>query len=126
LNWFFAIALFLPFFATVFFNRNHTFLRLHTAAKLQSTHMLGLQLSFLQSQHISGCNHTVKDVTITCTSSKHQPSCNLTVSGLELFLNWFFAIALFYLFLQLFFFFFFAIAVTRCFLQLLFFAIAAH
>jgi hypothetical protein len=60
----------------------------------------------LQSQHISGCNHTVKDdFAITCIFTRlqpHQAKTNLVAiwqcHGIELFLNWFIAIALFYLF----------------------------
>jgi hypothetical protein len=53
-----------------------------------------LQLSFLQSQHISGCNHTVKDVAITCIFTRLQPHQAKTTlvaiwqcHGMELFLN---------------------------------------
>jgi predicted Na+-dependent transporter len=74
LNWFFVIALFLPIFATVFFNRKHTAIRLQShCGKVAITLMLVLQLSFLQSQHISGCKHTVKDVAITCIVTRLQP-----------------------------------------------------
>jgi hypothetical protein len=82
LNWFFAIALFLPVFATVFFcNRKHTAIRVQShCGKVAITHMLVLQLSFLQSQHISGCNHIVKDVAITYIVTRlqlHQANTNL-------------------------------------------------
>jgi hypothetical protein len=70
LNWFIAIALFTCFFAT----RNHTAIRVQSHCdKVAITHMLVLQPSFLQSQHISGCNHTVKDVAITRIFTRLQP-----------------------------------------------------
>jgi hypothetical protein len=54
LNWFIAIALFYLFF----FNRNHTAIRVQSHCDKVCNHShSGLQLSFLQSQHISGCNH---------------------------------------------------------------------
>jgi hypothetical protein len=40
--------------------------------------------------HCKGCCNHLYCHQVATTSSKHQPSCNLTVSWLELFLNWFF------------------------------------
>jgi hypothetical protein len=97
------IYLFLQLF---FFNRKHTAIRLQShCGKVVITHMLVLQLSLFAiaahqwlQPHCKGCCNHLYCHQVATTSSKHQPSRNLTVSWLELFLNWFFAIAIFYLF----------------------------
>jgi hypothetical protein len=96
LNWFYAIALFTYFlqlfsmqsqlhvvfyaiavtmlFLQLFFC-NHTAIRLQSHCdKVANTHMLVFATAFfLQSQHISSCNHTLTDFAITRIFS---PGCN--------------------------------------------------
>jgi hypothetical protein len=60
---------------TSFFNRNHTAIRVQSHCdKICNQLHSGLQLSFfLQSQHISRCKHTAKDVAITSILTRLQP-----------------------------------------------------
>jgi hypothetical protein len=61
-------------FFTSFFNRNHTAIRVqsHCDNICNQPHS-GLQLFFLQSQHISRCKYTAKDVAITCILTRLLP-----------------------------------------------------
>jgi hypothetical protein len=87
LNWFFAIAL-LPFFcnrshtlffATVFLQSQHISGCNHTF-NLFCNHMYFHQVAFLQLQHISGCNRTLSCFAITRIFTRlqqHQANTNL-------------------------------------------------
>jgi hypothetical protein len=73
---------------------------------LQSTTFWFGTVFFLQSQHISRCKYTAKDVAITCILTRLQPhqakttiAAILQCHGMELFLKWCFL----HVFLQLFF-----------------------
>jgi hypothetical protein len=101
LNWFIAIALFYQFFC----NRNHIAIRVqsHCDNFCNQPHS-GLQLSFfLQSQHISRCKHTAKDVAITSNLTRLQPhqakttlAAILQCHGMELFFELVFFTRVFY------------------------------
>jgi hypothetical protein len=62
-------------FLPVFCNRNHTAIRVQSHCdKICNQLHSGLQRSFfLQSQHISRCKHTAKDVAITSILTRLQP-----------------------------------------------------
>jgi hypothetical protein len=111
LNWFFAIA-FLPVFATVFFQSQTHCYKGAIALRQSCNHPhAGFATIFFAiaahqwlQPHCKGCCNHLYCHQVATTSSKHQPSCNLTVSWLELFLNWFFCNRTFLpVFLQLFF-----------------------
>jgi hypothetical protein len=62
-------------FLPVFCNRNHTAIRgaITLRHDLQSTTSWFATVFFLQSQHISRCKHTAKDVAITSILTRLQP-----------------------------------------------------
>jgi hypothetical protein len=94
---FFWTVLLQSHFFTSFCNRNHTAIRVqsHCDKILQSTTFWFATVFFLQSQHISRCKYTAKDVAITCILTRLQPhqakntlAAILQCHGMELFLNW--------------------------------------
>jgi hypothetical protein len=61
-------------FLPVFSNRNHTTIRVQSHCdKICNQPHSSLQLFFLQSQHISRCKHTARDVAITSILTRLQP-----------------------------------------------------
>jgi hypothetical protein len=64
-NCFFAIAVTCCFLQLFFCNHTAIRLQSHKRDKVAITHMLVSATAFLQSQHISGCNHTLTYFTIT-------------------------------------------------------------
>jgi hypothetical protein len=95
LNWFIAIALFLPVFLQL---QSHCYKGAITLRQdLQSTTFWFATVFFLQSQHISRCKHTAKDVAITSILTRLQPhqakttlAAILQCHRMELFFNWYF------------------------------------
>jgi hypothetical protein len=66
-------------FATIFYNQTAIRVQSH-CDKVAITHMLVFATVFSQSQHINGCNQTVKGVAITCIFTmlqSHQANTNL-------------------------------------------------
>jgi hypothetical protein len=93
LNWFIAIALFLPVFLQ---SQSHCYKGAITLRQdLQSTTFRFATVFFLQSQHISRSKHTAKDVAITSNLTRLQPhqakttlAAILQCHDMELFFYW--------------------------------------